>query len=317
MIIKLKNFSKFAFVCGLLLPFFVFAENDSAKQCSKLMKDSELFLEVDKIKALESCSDAVKKNPNDLTLLLYLADANTANKNYEVALAQYKVLADKGNISAMMDVGDFYLLAWGTKRSEYLAEVYWTKAATQGDVEVKYTLGWLYLTSFMGFTQSIPKAIKWLEIAAEENYIPAMVKLGYVYSKRSDPIQPKLAFYWLDKAAKLNDAEAQEKLGDFYANGVGVEKSFTKAITFWKKSAENGNGMALFKMGKLHYEGKKLKQSYKKAFEYFSRSDIAMTYSPAQLYLGKMYLKGQGTKKDVELAYMYLLTHHKNRYVIL
>jgi TPR repeat protein len=53
------------------------------------------------------------------------------------------------------------------------------------------------------------------------------------------------AIKWLKKAAEQGDAEAQYNLGFCYGNGEGVEKSFTEAVKWYKKAAEQGHEEAI------------------------------------------------------------------------
>ena len=45
------------------------------------------------------------------------------------------------------------------------------------------------------------------------------------------------AFEWYEKSAKQNYGDAQNRLGDLYKNGTGVEKKYRKSIWMvWKGS---------------------------------------------------------------------------------
>lgn len=69
--------------------------------------------------------------------------------------------------------------------------------------------------------------------------------------------------------AKLGDSEAQYELGKLYFNGRGVEKSYTEAFKWFRKSADQGNINALHLIGLAYKDGKGVRQSYSKAKEYF------------------------------------------------
>ena len=53
----------------------------------------------------------------------------------------------------------------------------------------------------------------------------------------------------LRSKAEQGDAQAQYNLGVLYANGMGVDKDFTKAVELYKKAAEQGYISAQFNLG--------------------------------------------------------------------
>ena len=58
----------------------------------------------------------------------------------------------------------------------------------------------------------------------------------------------------LRKKAEQGDAEAQERLGSIYYEGMGIEKDCSEAVKWWEKSAEQGNADAQFYLGKYLYD---------------------------------------------------------------
>ena len=46
------------------------------------------------------------------------------------------------------------------------------------------------------------------------------------------------------QAAAQGDAEAQYQLGDIYYYGEGVSKNYTRAVEWYRKSANQGNAIA-------------------------------------------------------------------------
>ena len=59
------------------------------------------------------------------------------------------------------------------------------------------------------------------------------------------------AVYWCRKSAEQGNAKAQFKLGNCYYNGEGVEKDLDKAIYWYEKSAEQGNEDAEMRLKEL------------------------------------------------------------------
>jgi TPR repeat protein len=57
------------------------------------------------------------------------------------------------------------------------------------------------------------------------------------------------AIQWWKKAAEIDHAKAQVKLGLAYAHGKGVEKSAEQAFHWYTKAAEQGDASAQFYCG--------------------------------------------------------------------
>lgn len=71
----------------------------------------------------------------------------------------------------------------------------------------------------------------------------AMMFMGTVYDM--DLKIPKKAFYWMERATKKGNDEAEYFLGTYYADGYGVEKNRTKGISLIISSASKGNKDAI------------------------------------------------------------------------
>lgn len=68
---------------------------------------------------------------------------------------------------------------------------------------------------------------------------------------RCVPQNDKKAVSWYKKAAEQGNALAQNNLGDMYLAGRGVPKDETEAVTWYKKAAEQGNEDAKKALEKL------------------------------------------------------------------
>jgi TPR repeat protein len=59
---------------------------------------------------------------------------------------------------------------------------------------------------------------------------------------------------WYEKAAAQGDTEAQRKLGDMYAKGLGGKKSTKKALDSWIAAEKAGDPLAPVLVADLYYE---------------------------------------------------------------
>lgn len=117
------------------------------------------------------------------------------------------------------------------------------RAADQGDFASKGLLGH-YLIS--GETKDIPKAIKYLTMAAQHGDSSAQTTLGSLYLNSGEfEANPSKALIWLERAAKQNNTEALFQLAKMYENSIGVKMDFDKAKKLYGLAANKGHSEAL------------------------------------------------------------------------
>lgn len=105
------------------------------------------------------------------------------------------------------------------------------KAKSLDSISAINTIGLCYLK---GYTKDklidINKAIKHFELAAQNNYIYAYNNLGKIYEDKKD--YQKAYEYYL-KSANEEESWACNKLGEFYRQGIYVEKDLEKAFHYY------------------------------------------------------------------------------------
>ena len=115
------------------------------------------------------------------------------------------------------------------------------------------------------------------------------------------------AFEYMEKAANLGYAEAQNALGGMYANGTGVAQDDKKAAEWLTKAAEQGNAYAQFNLAMMYYRGRGVELNKEKAMELLKKAadqDIV----DAQENLGIIY----GMDMDYENAVYWLTKAAEN-----
>lgn len=83
------------------------------------------------------------------------------------------------------------------------------------------------------------------------------------------------AFEKYQRAAKKDDAIAQNSLGNLYYLGLGVERNYKMAAHWYERAAINDNKPALINMGILHFRGQGVKSDLLRAFAWFRLGDRA------------------------------------------
>ena len=113
------------------------------------------------------------------------------------------------------------------------------------------------------------------------------------------------AVKWYRKAAEQGYAKAQYNLGVCYYNGEGVTQSNTEAAKWYRKAAEQGDADAQYNLGVCYQNGYGVTQSYDEAAKWW-RKAAEQGVANAQYNLGNCYYKGYGvTQSYTEAAKWY------------
>lgn len=180
-------------------------------------------------------------------------------KDKNKAIDYLKQSANKQNVKAENKLGKIYFLD-----GDYSESIYWfTQASKHGYDAAQYNLGLFYLENRgTRFPKRASDAIQSLEIAATQNYLPALLKLGdYYYKgnyhnddhfyyniKKSLPNieNLKIAINYYKRAADLKSIKAMVKLGEIYERAYDYKLMFSKkeskkiAISYYEKAYSLG-----------------------------------------------------------------------------
>lgn len=103
--------------------------------------------------------------------------------------------------------------------------------------------------------------------------------------------------FWYERAADGGIIPAMVKMGKCCQNGTYREKDEKEALRWANQCAASGEVWGLFQMGE-HY---RQEEDWEAAFQY-DYAAAKQGSSRAMLYLGQMYLNGQGTERDIQAA---------------
>ncbi len=110
------------------------------------------------------------------------------------------------------------------------------------------------------------------------------------------PTEPEFVVRICAKAEQ-GDAQAENKVGGFYANGQFVRKNDTEAVKWYRKAAEQGYAEAQYNLGVMYADGRGVAKSEDEAVKWYRKAaengDI-----DAQSNLGRRYEEGRGVPKD-------------------
>lgn len=243
----------------------------------------------------------------------------------------YKQQAERGDARGYFRLASYLVKKKGLEFDSPQVKEYVTLAAQHGDSSALYRMG-LYAESENNDEQAKEYFIQ----AAKNGNNPAILRLkdkydadvmdiisdnaaglvsmGEYYGKKGD-IAQSLEYYM--KAADLNDAEAQYRIGSIYMKYPSYETDLDKNHIYWLKlSAEQGNANANYKLG-VCYEGNDtiVEEDKALAFEYFEKA-ANNEQALAQSKLGFYYKRGVVVKQDFEMSYFWYLKGAENGHSI-
>ncbi len=103
------------------------------------------------------------------------------------------------------------------------------------------------------------------------------------------------------KLAKKGNAEAQFKVGEMYETGFGVKEDRVEAMNWIMKAADQGHETAGFKLLYWDIEKNGVNDANKAKYEAL-KTKADNGDSQAQFYVGKMYSRGVGVKRNSSKA---------------
>lgn len=199
-------------------------------------------------------------------------------------------------------------------QSDYESAISWYENAMKhGNLDVRNNLASCYHSlaeSYRsGSSQDLQKAVELLEKAAKLDHAEATYNLALCYKDgKGLEKDHKKAVEYLEKAAKLNHIEAMYHLGSAYgfaASDFTVPQDFKKAAEWFEKAAQFNHPSALLSLGEVHRYGLNgAAQDREKAFQCFEKA-VQFGNHKALFSLASCYELGDGVKKDRKKAEEY------------
>ncbi|SBT80447.1 ubiquitin-protein ligase, putative [Plasmodium malariae] len=178
---------------------------------------------------------------------------NKRIKNIEIFLESS--LHDNHRIITM--IARRYLMGIdGVEKNYKKAHDYLIKAAKYNNSEAISLLGYIYMLG-LGVKINYNKAAEYFIRGNKLNDSLSFNGLGYMhfFGLGNFKKNPNLAFYYFELSAKNNLSSAQFNLACLYLSGVGAAQSFQNAFYWFYKSLNNGNLLAAYVIGYMHYNG--------------------------------------------------------------
>jgi uncharacterized protein len=119
----------------------------------------------------------------------------------------------------------------------------------------------------------------------------AQALLGYLYTYTDDfPANPEKAIYWYKKAAEQGNGNSALEVAYWYTDGEGVERDYMEAIKWFRIAADQRLEDAPTRLAEIYRDGLgKVPRDLMKARVWFEEAVKFRDADPAQLELGHIY----------------------------
>jgi len=216
---------------------------------------------------------------------------------FRKTLALAQPLAEEGDPEAQTVLGLIHRDGLGTTKNPAEAMKWFQMAADQEWMIGHYHLGAMYLNG-TGVPQSDVEAVSHFRKAAESGFHWAQNQMGIMFQNGKGVARSDAeAVAWYQRAAEQGNAAAQSNLGYMYLNGRGVAQSEALALAWFNKSAKQGNLLAYTNLGVMYQGGRGVPQSEVEAVTWF-RKAAEQGLALGQVNLGIMYASGKGIARN-------------------
>ena len=205
-------------------------------------------------------------------------------------------------------IGKMHCYGLGTEQDYEKAFEWFLKSAQEGNKFAQYSLANLYYYG-NGVEKDLSQAFWWYRKSSEQGQPYASYAVAQMYSKGEYVAENKETAQRYYKAALSGFLELESKdqaddnlyykLGSMFKNGLGTEADISKAIDYFKRSAEMNNKNGLYEYGKVLIQGKHIEADLNKGLECIEKS-IKLGNSNAKRFLALEYISGECFPQDIE-----------------
>ncbi len=156
------------------------------------------------------------------------------NKNYALAMDQFKIASEKGNSNGDYYIGHFYDNGLGVEKNIKQGIKWYQQAAAKNNTGAMNDLGIIFLNNEQ--YKDVPTVIKWFKQAAEQDNNGAMYNLGVIYYYDDYGVKNTAESYnWYRKAADKKHHDAIINLNILYfANEFSTPPTEEEFLHYFK-----------------------------------------------------------------------------------
>ena len=293
--------------------------NDQYKKACKLIygKDAKLndFKEAEQLLLSES------QRGNVLAVYdlgkLYSTD-KLGEKSEEISIAKYtqalqgflQIEPNSKKLKPYVQyrIGKMFCYGLGTEQNYQKAFEWFERSAKQKNKFAQFSLANLYYYG-SGIEKDLSQAFLWYQRASSQGQpyaaysIAQMYRYGEYVTKDNDTAQRYYqqalsAFLKIESDDMAND-DLFYKLGQMFKLGLGTDSDVTKAIEYFRCSAEMNNKNGLFEYGKALLIGEHIPQNTDSAVKLLEKA-VKLKNRNAKRFLALEYISGEHLEQDIE-----------------
>ena len=293
--------------------------NDQYKKACKLIygKDAKLndFKKAEQILLSES------QRGNVLAVYdlgkLYSTD-KLGERNEEMSIAKYtqalqgflQIEPNSKKIKPYIQyrIGKMFCYGLGTEQDYEKAFEWFERSAKQKNKFAQFSLANLYYYG-NGVEKDLSQAFLWYQRSSSQGqpyaayYIAQMYRYGEYVTKDNDTAQryyqQALSGFLKIESDDMADDDLFYKLGQMFKLGLGTDSDVTKAIEYFRRSAEMNNKNGLFEYGKALLTGEHIPQNTDSAVKLLEKA-VKLKNSNAKRFLALEYISGEHLEQDIE-----------------
>ena len=293
--------------------------NDQYKKACKLIygKDAKLndFKKAEQILLSES------QRGNVLAVYdlgkLYSTD-KLGERNEEMSIAKYtqalqgflQIEPNSKKIKPYIQyrIGKMFCYGLGTEQDYEKAFEWFERSAKQKNKFAQFSLANLYYYG-NGVEKDLSQAFLWYQRSSSQGqpyaayYIAQMYRYGEYVTKDNDTAQryyqQALSGFLKIESDDMADDDLFYKLGQMFKLGLGTDSDVTKAIEYFRRSAEMNNKNGLFEYGKALLIGEHIPQDKEKAVKLLEKA-IKLENINAKRFLALELISGEHLDQDID-----------------
>lgn len=205
-------------------------------------------------------------------------------------------------------IGKMFCYGLGTEQDYEKAFEWFERSAKQKNKFAQFSLANLYYYG-SGIEKDLSQAFLWYQKSSSQGQpyaaysIAQMYRYGEYVTKDNDTAQRYYqqalsGFLKIENNDMAND-DLFYKLGQMFKLGLGTDSDVTKAIEYFKRSAEMNNKNGLFEYGKALLTGEHIPQDTDSAVKLIEKA-VKLKNSNAKRFLALEYISGEHLEQDFE-----------------
>lgn len=221
--------------------------------------------QIDALRAVPACREAVGHFPDSPRLKFQLARALVRNGNTDEALTLMREVADKGYAAAAVGMAYMLFNAVGVDRDPVTAAGWLEKGMKNGSARATAGLGYLHRTG-EGVKKDPRKAVELFKKAVDAGDPYGMAQLAYMKATgEGTQKNEREAVQLFRRSAELGEPDGMASYGYLKVGGRGVAKDCAEGVRWIRKAADMNNPIGLGYLADIYYTGNCVARDEKEA----------------------------------------------------